>query len=157
VTRLVAIAALAALLVGCVHGPDRLGPRTAACDCGALAPDGGPRSVREIELLAYPDCPHAGALRESLRAALDAAGEGVGIREVNMETLSEDDPRRGWPAPTVLVDGEDLFGMTRPPPAPRTCRVYADGLPGTEAIAARLQRRLCRGPCAARGSCPPRS
>ncbi len=94
----------------------------------------------KIELLGFPSCPNTPALRQNLRAALNSVGSGLTFEEVNQEALAAGDIRRGWPAPTVLVNGADLFGMA-PPIAPSMgCRVYADGIPTADRIAERLRR-----------------
>lgn len=94
-----------------------------------------------IELLGFPNCPHTPAMRMNLRAALKAVGDGLTFREVNQETLQESDIRRGWPAPTVLVNGTDLFGMAPPSAPSMSCRMYAGGVPTADTIAARLRER----------------
>jgi hypothetical protein len=48
------------------------------------------------------------ALR-SLKLALD-------YEVVNLGTLTKSDPRTGYPTPTVLYRGHDLFGMPEPTP-----------------------------------------
>ena len=101
----------------------------------------GNSETMNIELLGFPDCPNTPALRENLRAALKSVGGGLTFREVNQECLPESDIRRGWPTPTVLVNGTDLFGMP-PPSAPSMgCRMYAGGVPDAASIALRLRKR----------------
>jgi hypothetical protein len=97
----------------------------------------GPPAMR-IELLGFLSCPNTPAMRENLRAALALIGRGSTFADVNQEGLPASDLRRGWPTPTVLIDGADLFGMT-PPSAPSLgCRVYTGGVPGVAEIAERL-------------------
>ena len=92
-----------------------------------------------IELLGFPDCPNTPAMREKLSAALKSVGGGLTFRDVNQEALPESDIRRGWPTPTVLVNGADLFGMA-PPSAPAMgCRIYTGGMPDAASIALRLK------------------
>ena len=90
-----------------------------------------------IELLGFPACPNTPAMRANLRAALSPRELAV-LDEINQEALPASDPRRGWPTPTILVEGRDLFGM----PAPRTpamgCRIYPGGVPSTAKIRAAL-------------------
>lgn len=96
----------------------------------------------KIELLGFPSCPDTPALRDNLRAALEGAKEGVAegrtFVEINQASLPESDLRRGWPTPTILVNGRDLFGMEAPANASMGCRVYPDGVPD----AARISKRL---------------
>jgi len=94
-----------------------------------------------IELLGFPDCPGTPALRGHLRAALAALGGGLAFDDVNQEALAPDDLRRGWPTPTVLVDGADLFDLPAPVAPRMSCRVYAGGIPDADTLAARLRAR----------------
>lgn len=101
---------------------------------------GNPKAIN-IELLGFPDCPNTPALREILRAALKSIGGGPTSRDVNQESLPESDIRRGWPAPAVLVNGADLFGMPSPSAPSMGCRMYAGGVPDAASIASRLRKR----------------
>jgi hypothetical protein len=60
-----------------------------------------------------------------MRVRTDAAVKALALPNsytvVDLDTLPQDDVRRGYPTPTVLVDGADLFGMaapTQPNPQP---------------------------------------
>lgn len=106
------------------------------------------RSSINIELLGFSACPNTPAMRENLRTALadDAAGLPRAFDDVDLESLPESDPRRGWPAPTILVDGADLFGMA-PPSGPATgCRPYPIGVPDAQEIRRTLVQRACDQP-----------
>jgi len=106
-----------------------------------IAPvDTGPR----LELLSFPGCPTATVLHANLAEATAQLGlASYRIEAVNLADLVAGDPRRGWGSPTVLVDGVDLFGKTRPADEGMSCRIYPDGkAPSTEQIAARLKSRL---------------
>ncbi len=92
-----------------------------------------------IELLGFPGCPHTPLLRSNAQAALSLVAEGWALEEVNQETLDFGDLRRGWPAPTLLVNGRDLFGMPEPAGPSMGCRVYEGGMPSPERIAERLR------------------
>lgn len=99
---------------------------------------GGPHAMN-IELLGFPTCPNTPAMRTNLRAALEAVGGGLTFRDVNQEELAASDGRRGWPTPTVLVNGHDLFGMSPPASPAMSCRVYTHGVPDAAAIADRVR------------------
>ena len=100
-------------------------------------------SVR-IELLAFPGCPMAADLRGELARATDR--HGLTFREVDQTSLDAGDARRAFPAPTILVDGRDLF-----PAQPMhdhaaeglRCRSYPGGLPDSSAISEALRQRRC--------------
>jgi hypothetical protein len=100
-----------------------------------------PEGAMRIELLGFPDCPNTPVLRENLRAALASIGEGITFRDVNQAELAEDDVRRGWPTPTILVNGVDLFNLPAPTGTAMSCRGYADGIPSSDAIRARMTGR----------------
>lgn len=91
-----------------------------------------------IELLGFPGCPNTPAMRDNLRAALKSIGGGLTFLDVNQEALPESDIRRGWPTPTVLVNGQDLFGIAPPSGPSMGCRMYAGGIPDPASIADRL-------------------
>ena len=91
-----------------------------------------------IELLGFPGCPNTPTLRANLSAALVSIGRGWTFTDINQETLPERDLRRGYPTPTVLVNGRDLFGMAAPTAAGMGCRVYPGGVPDASTLAAKL-------------------
>ena len=102
----------------------------------AAAPE---HQAMKIELLGFPGCPNTPHMRANLAAALQQLGAGAAFTDTNQESLPESDIRRGWPTPTVLVNGKDLFGMA-PPSAPSMgCRVYAGGVPTGAEIAERVR------------------
>jgi len=102
--------------------------------------DRGPR----LELLSFPGCPTATVLHANLAEAAAQLGlVTCRIEAVNLADLVAGDPRRGWGSPTVLVDGVDLFGKTRPADEGMSCRIYPDGkAPTTRQIIKRLESRL---------------
>jgi hypothetical protein len=93
----------------------------------------------EVQLVGYPDCPNMPAMRRSLRGALAELGGGLMFREVDQNALEAEDARRCWPSPTVLVNGQDLFGMDRPSGPAEVCRFYEGRAPGAQDIARRLR------------------
>jgi len=113
----------------------------AGCGAPAAVGSGTDASRMKIELLGFDGCPNTPELRGQLRAALGAMGR-TRFEDVDLNSLPEGDPRRGWPAPTILVDGRDLFGMPAPVGGAMGCRVYPDGVPGADQIGAALRRRI---------------
>jgi hypothetical protein len=107
------------------------------------------RSVRvnttepRIELLGFTDCPNTPTMRHNLRAALAAIGEGWTFTDTIQEKLPEDDIRRGYPSPTVLVNNRDLYDLPVPTVVRMGCRMYPGGVPDASEIAQRLQAAAC--------------
>lgn len=104
---------------------------------------GGVQAMK-IELLGFPGCPNTPAMRKNLAAALESIGGGLTFQDVNQEMLLESDLRRGWPTPTVLVDGHDLFGRPAPSGPAMGCRVYEGGVPSAKEITEKLSAARLR-------------
>lgn len=106
---------------------------------GCVAPHATERSdsVR-IEILGFGDCPNTSPFRERVEAAARQVGEFT-VVSVDQESLSPTDLRRGYPAPTALLDGRDLFGLPTPDTTSLACRMYPGGLPSVDEIADRLR------------------
>jgi hypothetical protein len=96
----------------------------------------------QIEFLGFPGCPNTPRLRDSLAAALASMGNGWTFADTNQETLPEGDLRRGWPTPTILINGRDLFGMPAPTAPSMGCRMYPGGVPGARTIAKALSATI---------------
>ncbi len=85
----------------------------------------------------------ASELRERARTVC-ARFDGATLVEIDLASLPMDDPRRGYGSPTLLVGGVDVTGAGGPRPGgDLSCRLYPDGLPSADAIAAKL--RDCLG------------
>ncbi|MCI0365447.1 MAG: hypothetical protein L0219_16405 [Phycisphaerales bacterium] len=93
-----------------------------------------------IELLGFPDCPNTPGMRENLRAALAVTGSDWTFRDTNQEQLPENDIRRGYPTPTILVNGRDLFGLPEPTGPGMGCRMYPGGMPSASEIESQIRR-----------------
>ncbi len=90
-----------------------------AISCGGNeAGNPGSKPSPEIEFLGRSTCAHSPHMEKSLDAALKKRGIGKKYTYIDMGSLPADDPRRGYGSPTVLINGEDLFGMPRPKKAP---------------------------------------
>jgi hypothetical protein len=59
-------------------------------------------------------CVNTAVMRERLDEALHALGRASDYMLIDQESLGRDDVRAGYPTPTVLVGGKDLFGMPQP-------------------------------------------
>jgi hypothetical protein len=56
------------------------------------------------------------------------------IVEVDLMGLASSDARLGWGAPTILVNGKDLFGMIAANIGSVSCRNWSSGLPSVVEI-----------------------
>jgi hypothetical protein len=97
-----------------------------------------------IELVGFDGCPNTPLLRENLREGLALGRWAADVAEVDLTSLDASDPRRGFAAPSVLIDGRDLFGS--PPNASGNigCRVYPGGVPTAEQLLERLRIEAAR-------------
>jgi len=89
-----------------------------------------------IEFLGFEGCPNTPVLLQRL----NEASNGATIVEVDLMQLETGDPRLGWGAPTILVDGIDLFGMPPNQSGGVSCRNWDSGLPKVQQIHTALQR-----------------
>ena len=85
----------------------------AACASGKQAP---PPNAQQLVFLTRDGCVDSKVMADNLTAALRAVGGTFEYDIVDLDRLPQDDPRRGYPTPTVLVGNKDLFGMTEPKP-----------------------------------------
>jgi hypothetical protein len=77
----------------------------------------GRRSMREaLTFLTRDGCVNTPDMLTNLDAALKALGLALDYQVVNIGTLAKTDSRTGYPTPTVLYRGRDLFGMPQPTP-----------------------------------------
>lgn len=73
------------------------------------------KAAHTLTLLTRSGCAGTVAMRKSLDAALlKMAGWTYDL--VDIDTLPAGDPRRGYPTPTLLSRGRDVFGMSEPAP-----------------------------------------
>lgn len=93
----------------------------------------------QIEVLGFEGCPNTPATKENVEKAIASLGLKADVAYVDQEKLPTNDSRRGWPTPTVLVDGRDLFGMASPKSAAMGCRIYSGGAPGVTEITQALK------------------
>lgn len=70
---------------------------------------------KRLVLLTREGCSGTAVMRERLEEALEDM-DGWSYETVDLATLPKDDLRRGYPTPTVLREGKDLFGLEPPKP-----------------------------------------
>lgn len=92
-----------------------------------------------ITFLGSPTCPNTPKLRENLKLAIDKLGTKARFEDINQDQLPDDDPLRRYPAPTILLNGRDLYGLEPSEGAGAGCRLYRGGLPTPNDIAAHLE------------------
>lgn len=105
----------------------------------AIGPPIGLSAAFRVEVLGFEVCPNTAQTKRNVEEAVAKIGLIAEVVYVDQERLLETDRRRGWPAPTVLVDGRDLFGMAEPASAAMGCRMYAGGAPTVDEIAVALR------------------
>ena len=120
-----------------------IGAALVCASCANMSPTPNAPSTR-VELLGFDGCPNTPVLRDRLRKAMGAIDSPSAFRDVDLADLPNSDPRRGFPAPTILVDGVDLFdpGMVADRAGQLSCRAFPDGMPSVELIEELLRERF---------------
>lgn len=92
------------------------------------------------DLLYFDGCPHVTAAKAHLREALDSLGLTDSWREWGLTNAETPDHLRGYPSPSILINGVDIEGGQ--PQVGATCA--AGGAPPVESIVRALSevRRL---------------
>lgn len=75
--------------------------------------ESGTRS-RQLVFLTRNGCVNTVTMRENLDEALRLLGLPAEYQVIDSASLPETDPRGGYPTPTVLYAGQDLFGLVEP-------------------------------------------
>ncbi len=105
-----------------------------SCNTPHVEPD----RISSIQVLGFSGCPSTPELLYRVKLATIQSGINATVVYLDQHDLAQSDVRRGYPAPTVLVDGHDLYGLPAPTAIAAGCRLYAAGLPTTESITDRL-------------------
>jgi hypothetical protein len=74
------------------------------------------RISKGIEFLGRSDCIHSPTMEKNLVSALETSGIDKKYKYIDLASLPTNDYRRGYGTPTILINGEDLFGMPKPKP-----------------------------------------
>ena len=90
--------------------------------CSGLEPDGtnadkqitANRSEVKLEFLTRDGCKNTPRLLENLNAAISTGKIRAQVTMVHQGTLATEDPRYGYPTPTILMDGRDVFELPVP-------------------------------------------
>ena len=94
-----------------------------ACACRGARDSSSESSPSEIAtklvFLTREGCVNTATMRANLDEALRTLGLPLAYQVVDLDSIPEDDARRGSPTPTLLSDGHDVFGFPEPrPPLP---------------------------------------
>lgn len=73
------------------------------------------RAMKDVVFLTRDGCVNTPLMRGRLDEALQTLGLPKDYQVIDSDTLPASDRRGGYPTPTVLVNGKDLFGMEQPP------------------------------------------
>jgi hypothetical protein len=79
------------------------------------------RSMQDLTFLTRDGCVNTPDMRVNLDDALIKLGWRRNYQEIDIGTLPKTDSRTGYPTPTLLWKGHDIFGMAvpkRPYPTP---------------------------------------
>lgn len=121
-----------------------------ACTSGGTSPSTGSANTNNplpstnmntVTLLGFEGCPLTPLMRSRVEAAIEDLSLDAQLVVIDQNELEADDLRRGYPAPTLLVGGRDLYGMQPPTSPAMSCRVYQgpDNVPSVADLATRLQ------------------
>jgi hypothetical protein len=99
--RAAVIVGLATVLAAC----SRPAPQTSEAD-----------PMAGLVLLTREGCANTETMRAHLDDALRALGRPFDYQVIDQATLARDDPRSGYPTPTLLHRNRDLFGLPVPTP-----------------------------------------
>lgn len=91
---------------------------------------------KDVVLLSFKGCPNAGQAKENLKAALIGTGLSAEWKEVDLESSDCPEAWRGFPSPTILVEGVDVLTGEKEKFGKTACR--SGGAPPVDRIAAPL-------------------
>jgi hypothetical protein len=85
---------------------------------GSAASSSASNATAAVDLvfLTRGGCVNSAKMRASLTAALQALNRPGAFAAVDQDTLPANDPRTGYPTPTLLYRNRDVFGMPEPAP-----------------------------------------
>jgi hypothetical protein len=76
-----------------------------------------PTSLKaDLTLLTRDGCVNSPRMAMKLDAALKVLGQLSDYQHINISRLPKTDVRTGYPTPTILYKGRDVFGMATPTP-----------------------------------------
>ena len=102
------------------------------------------KAQQELTVLYFDGCPNTPRMIQAVKEAAKRLGPAWTVRLVDLEDLPEQDIRRGYGSPSVLLDGRDLFGAPLPDSPSLACRTYVGGAPSTDSLVDAVRRRTSR-------------
>ena len=72
--------------------------------------------MKPMEFLTREGCVQTTTMRGRLDQAIAAIGSPMPYAVIDLDTLPASDVRKGYPTPTILRGGKDLFDMPTPTP-----------------------------------------
>ena len=75
-----------------------------------------PTTMRDLTFLTRDGCVNTPDMVNNLDDALKALGWPTDYKYINIDKLPAEDVRTGYPTPTLLWKGRDIFGMPIPKP-----------------------------------------
>lgn len=138
------VAILPITIAGCVGTTDHRQQATTDSQRSASSPHSDRETTMLITLLGFDGCPLTPLMKERLEQATEKLDRDLNLLEIDQQSLSSSDLRRGYPAPTVLVNESDLYGMAEPTSPSMGCRMYEGpgGVPTVSDLLNRLQEAL---------------
>ena len=76
----------------------------------------GNGSELKLEFLTRDGCRNTPVVLENLKTAISTGKVRAQFTVIEQGKLPPDDPRGGYPTPTILLNGRDIFGMSVPQP-----------------------------------------
>ena len=77
---------------------------------------GAPATMKNLTFLTRDGCVNTPDMVNNLDDALAALNLPKDYQFIDIGKLPKDDPRTGYPTPTILWNGKDIFGMATPKP-----------------------------------------
>lgn len=98
--------------------------------------------VLKIEFQHFHGCPNSKKLMQNLKNAMKDYEDRIVLTEIIVDTQELAIKYKFRGSPTILINGKDLEGITEPNEPSLTCRLYANDLPSTEEIKAKIIESL---------------
>lgn len=73
-------------------------------------------ATRPIEFLTRQGCVNTAIMQRNLDEAVSRLSRQVNYAVIDLDRLPATDARRAYPTPTVLLGGNDIFGLPQPTP-----------------------------------------